>query len=132
MFEHFKSLKTSISYAIYQENSPKIVVYSYQNKNMFEHFNLANILLNNKTKILYKKNHQGRGVTPRQIHNKMKTILQYSIKYIEDAKKTVCTYSKIQIYFNISIWPIFRHHTNKLSLNVESNSNGFFLISIKY
>ena len=34
-------------------------------KNMFEHSNLANILVNKKK--YYKKNHPGRGVTPRQI-----------------------------------------------------------------
>ena len=54
-------------------------------------------------------------------------IFQHSIKYIENAKrKTLCTYSKIQIFSHITICPIFRRHTNKLSPNMESNSKDFF------
>ena len=34
-------------------------------KNIFKHSKLSNILVNNKY-TLYKKNHEGRGVTPRQ------------------------------------------------------------------
>ena len=36
-------------------------------KNMFEHSNLTNILVNKKYIYWKKKTHQGRGVTPRQI-----------------------------------------------------------------
>ena len=43
----------------------KNATYLQQNKNIFKHSKLANILVNNKY-TLYKKNHQGRGVTPRQ------------------------------------------------------------------
>ena len=53
MFERFKSLKNfNILHKTSKKTHQKLLSTHTKIKNIFEHFNLANILLNNKTKIL--------------------------------------------------------------------------------
>ena len=91
---------------------------------MSEHFKLLNICTLCKTYKKWSQKNKNYLIIATQ-----KTMLRYSTKYVENAqqKKMLCTYTKkkIQTYLNISISPIFQHHTNKLRPNVESNSNGF-------
>ena len=106
--------------------------YCRRNTTLLEHFKiptiwiLHNILKKCSQKMLPAHNKIKKTYFQIPIWSTFGRIFRNSTKYTENAKtKTLYTYSKIQIFFDITICPIFWHHTNNLSPNVQPNSKEF-------